>query len=113
MSDILVIGAGASGLIAALTAARRGRAVLVLEKMHRPALKLGITGKGRCNLTNLCEVDEFIANVPGNGRFLRPALYAFTPQDAVECFAAFGVETKVERGRRVFRTNNALVTAHD
>jgi hypothetical protein len=102
MDRIVVIGAGAAGLFAALTAARRGRAVLALEKMHRPALKLGITGKGRCNLTNLCTVDEFVAGVPGNGRFLRPALYAFTPQDAVESFAEIGVETKVERGRRVF-----------
>jgi len=102
MDGILVIGAGAAGLFAALTAARRGRAVLALEKMHRPALKLGITGKGRCNLTNLCDVDEFIANIPGNGRFLRPAVYAFTPRDAVESFAELGVETKVERGRRVF-----------
>lgn len=102
MDRILVIGAGAAGLYASLTAARRGRTVLALEKMHRPALKLGITGKGRCNLTNLCDVDEFIANVPGNGRFVRPAVYAFTPQDAVEAFAEIGVETKVERGRRVF-----------
>jgi predicted Rossmann fold flavoprotein len=102
MDRILVIGAGAAGLFAALTAARRGRTVVALEKMHHPALKLGLTGKGRCNLTNLCDVDEFIANVPGNGRFLRPAVYAFTPQDAVEFFGEIGVETKVERGRRVF-----------
>jgi len=102
MDRVLIIGAGAAGLFAALTAARRGRPVLALEKMPRPALKLGLTGKGRCNLTNLCEVDEFIAHVPGNGRFLRPALYAFTPQDAIGFFAEIGVQTKVERGHRVF-----------
>ncbi len=102
MDRVLIVGAGAAGLFAALTAARRGRDVLVLEKMPRAGLKLGITGKGRGNLTNLCEVDEFLANVPGNGRFLRPALYGFTPQQAVEAFAEVGVETKVERGKRVF-----------
>jgi hypothetical protein len=102
MDRVVIVGAGAAGLFAALTAARRGRPVLALEKMPRAALKLGLTGKGRCNLTNLCEVDEFIANVPGNGRFLRPALYAFTPQEAVEFFPEIGVETKVERGQRVF-----------
>ncbi len=99
---IAIIGGGAAGLFAALTAARAGGHVVVLEKMDRPALKLGITGKGRCNLTNLCEVDEFIRNVPGNGRFLRPALYAFPPAAAVEFFNGLGIETKVERGRRVF-----------
>jgi predicted Rossmann fold flavoprotein len=102
MERIIVIGGGAAGLVAALTAARRGRDVVVVEKMDRAALKLGITGKGRCNLTNLCEVDEFIANVPGNGRFLRPALYGFPPEEAIRFFAELGIETKVERGRRVF-----------
>ncbi len=102
MERIIVIGAGAAGLFAALTAARRGRNVLVLEKMPRAALKLGLTGKGRCNLTNLCEVPEFINNTPGNGKFLRPALYNFPPKAAVAFFNALGVETKVERGNRVF-----------
>lgn len=102
MDRVIIIGAGPAGLTAALAAAERGRRVLIIEKMHRPALKLGITGKGRCNITNLCDVDEFIASVPGNGRFLRPALYAYTPQDAVEHFARLGIETKIERGRRVF-----------
>jgi predicted Rossmann fold flavoprotein len=102
MKRVVIIGAGAAGLIAALTAAKRGCEVVALEKKHKPALKLGITGKGRGNLTNLCEVDTFIANVPSNGRFLRPALYAFPPQEAINFFAELGIETKVERGQRVF-----------
>jgi len=109
---LLIIGGGAAGLSAAIVAAGAGRQVLVLERMPRPALKVGITGKGRCNLTNLCEVEEFIANVPGNGRFLRPALYAFTPQDAIEFFRGLGVETVVERGQRVFPlSQDALLVA--
>ena len=112
MEPLVIIGAGASGLLAALTAAGRGRPTLVLEKMGKPALKLGITGKGRCNLTNLCPVDEFIAQVPGNGRFLRPALWAFPPAQAVELFASLGIATKVERGQRVFPVaEDALLVA--
>ena len=77
--NVLIVGGGAAGLIAAGTAGRQGHTVTVVERNPRPARKVMITGKGRCNLTNNCPVDAFIQNVPGNGRFLYSALSAFTP----------------------------------
>lgn len=100
--DVIVIGGGAAGLICAGVAASRGRRVILLERMHRPALKLGITGKGRCNLTNNCTRDEFLAGVRTNPRFIYSALSAFSPQDAMEFFESRGLPLKTERGGRVF-----------
>lgn len=101
-SDVIVVGAGAAGLMAAGTAAGRGLSVTVIEKTDHTARKLGITGKGRCNLTNLCSVREAVENIPGNGRFLYSALNDFPPQKVMELFESLGVPLKVERGNRVF-----------
>ena len=102
MGKIAVIGAGASGMIAAGFAARRGYQVTVIERNARPGRKLMITGKGRCNLTNDCDADEFIANVPSGSRFLYSAVSAFGPRDTMAFFEGLGVKLKVERGKRVF-----------
>jgi len=102
MSEIIVIGGGAAGMMAAITAARRGAGVTLLEPNERLGKKLNITGKGRCNVTNDCDQETLMANIPGNGRFLYSALTRFTPQDAMAFFEALGVPLKVERGNRVF-----------
>ena len=102
MIEIVVIGGGAAGMMAAITAARRGAGVTLLEPNERLGKKLNITGKGRCNVTNDCDQETLMANIPGNGRFLYSALTRFTPQDAMAFFEALGVPLKVERGNRVF-----------
>ena len=89
-------------MMAAITAARRGAGVTLLEPNERLGKKLNITGKGRCNVTNDCDQETLMANIPGNGRFLYSALTRFTPQDAMAFFEALGVPLKVERGDRVF-----------
>lgn len=89
-------------MMAAITAARRGAGVTLLEPNERLGKKLNITGKGRCNVTNNCDQETLMANIPGNGRFLYSALTRFTPQDAMAFFEALGVPLKVERGNRVF-----------
>ncbi|MER2150103.1 MAG: FAD-dependent oxidoreductase, partial [Candidatus Limivicinus sp.] len=101
-ADVVVIGAGASGLMAALTAAEQGASVLLVEKNRKAGRKLRITGKGRCNLTNDCEVREVLAQIPGDGRFLYSSLTAFPPQAVMRFFRENGLELKTERGRRVF-----------
>ncbi|MGI6037965.1 MAG: NAD(P)/FAD-dependent oxidoreductase [Limnochordia bacterium] len=102
MGKVVVVGAGAAGLMAAGSAAEMGSQVLLLEKMGEPGRKLQIAGKGRCNLTNAGELEELIAGYPGNGSFLYSALARFNNHDLIEFFHALGVPTKVERGRRVF-----------
>ena len=102
MIEIVVIGGGAAGMMAAITAARQGAGVTLLEPNERLGKKLNITGKGRCNVTNDCDQETLMANIPGNGRFLYSALTRFTPQDAMAFFEALGVPLKVERGNRVF-----------
>lgn len=102
MSKVLVIGGGASGMIAAGTAAKNGHEVHLFEKNSMLGKKLYITGKGRCNLTNCGEIQDFIDNTPGNPFFLYSALYNFSNLDVIEFFKRLGVETKVERGGRVF-----------
>lgn len=89
-------------MMAAITAARWGAGVTLLEPNERLGKKLNITGKGRCNVTNDCDQETLMANIPGNGRFLYSALTRFTPQDAMAFFEALGVPLKVERGNRVF-----------
>lgn len=107
--DIIVIGAGASGMLAAGRAAELGARVLLLEKMPRLGLKLGITGKGRCNLTNLGDIQAFMDNYSPDGRFLRNCFARFFNQDLIHFFENRGVSLVVERGQRVFpKSNQAL-----
>lgn len=102
MKKVLVIGGGAAGLLAGIAAAEQGAQVTVFEKMRAPGRKMLVTGKGRCNITNVCPIAEFIKNIPGNGRFLNSALFRFTNVDMVELLEANGLATKVERGGRIF-----------
>ena len=102
MSNIIIIGAGAAGLMAAGAAARLGHTVTVLEHTDRPAQKILVTGKGRCNLTNECTEEEFLRHVRTNDRFLYSSLSAFPPAKAMQLFQSLGVALKTERGRRVF-----------
>ena len=99
---VLVVGGGAAGLMAAGAALRQGHEVTVLEHMEKPAQKILVTGKGRCNVTNDCTAEEFLHHVRTNPRFLFSSLGAFPPARTMELFEALGVELKVERGRRVF-----------
>lgn len=112
-TDAVIVGAGASGLVCAGFAANRGRRVVLLEKMERPARKLMITGKGRCNLTNNCTRDELIAAVKTNGRFLYGAFSAFSPVDIMELTESLGVKLKTERGNRVFPVSDKAVDVVD
>lgn len=100
--DVIVVGAGASGLIAAGRAAELGGTVLLLEKMERAGRKLLITGKGRCNITNDAPISEFIRHIYPNGRFLKHAFSTFFSHDIIRLLAGHGLETIVERGGRVF-----------
>jgi predicted Rossmann fold flavoprotein len=100
------VGGGAAGLMAAGQAAETGAAVLLLEKMPRLGLKLRITGKGRCNLTNVAPMDQFIAHFNPAGQFLRQAFYRFFTDDLVAFFERLGVSTSIERGGRIFPTSN-------
>ena len=99
---VAVIGGGAAGMMAAISAARAGADVTLYEKNDRLGKKLRITGKGRCNVTNDCSVEEFLSNVPTNPRFLYTALSRFSIGDTKEFFEDAGVPLKVERGNRVF-----------
>ena len=100
--DILVIGGGPAGMFAAITAARQGKRVLLLERNDRMGKKLLITGKGRCNVTNNCTDQEVLQNVPRNGRFLYSAMTAFPPRKIMTFFEESGCALKTERGNRVF-----------
>lgn len=100
--DVLVIGAGAAGMMAAGTAARRGLSVCVIEKNGLPGKKVRITGKGRCNVTNNCDVKTLVASIPTNGRFLYGAASRFSPGDTMDFFEGLGIPLKTERGNRVF-----------
>ncbi|NLG87758.1 MAG: NAD(P)/FAD-dependent oxidoreductase [Clostridiaceae bacterium] len=102
MKRVAVIGAGAAGLMAAGRAAERGHRVFVFEKNNCAGKKLRITGKGRCNITNACDIDTFISNVPGNGKFMHSAIRTFSNTDVMDFFENMGVKLKVERGGRVF-----------
>ncbi len=99
---IIVAGAGPAGMMAAIKAAENGAQVVLLEKMSRPGKKMLITGKGRCNITNVAEKQELIRNIPGNGKFLYSCLKAYDNEDVQLFFQTLGVPTKVERGGRVF-----------
>lgn len=101
-ADVIVIGAGPAGMMAAYAAAGQGADVLLLEKNEKTGKKLRITGKGRCNLTNNSDVREVMANIPGESRFLYSALTAFPPERVMRFFEDHGLPLKTERGKRVF-----------
>ena len=100
--DVIVIGGGPAGMFAAITAAARGKSVLLLERNDHLGKKLLITGKGRCNVTNDCTEQEILQNIPRNGRFLYSAMTAFPPKSIMEFFENAGCPLKTERGNRVF-----------
>jgi hypothetical protein len=100
--DAVVIGGGAAGMMAAGTAAQRGLKVCLVERNSVLGKKIRITGKGRCNLTNSCDVRTFLDSVPTNGRFLYGALSDFSPDDTMDLFEKIGLPLKTERGNRVF-----------
>ncbi|MCF0137834.1 MAG: NAD(P)/FAD-dependent oxidoreductase [Oscillospiraceae bacterium] len=101
-ADAVVIGGGASGMMCSAVAAARGLNVVLLEPNRVMGRKLRITGKGRCNITNNCEIKDVMANIPGDGRFLYSALNRFPPRDVMAFFESIGVPLKTERGNRVF-----------
>lgn len=104
MSDfeVVIIGAGAAGMMAAAAAGSQGAKVCILEKNEKPGKKIYITGKGRCNITNACETEELFRSVVTNPKFLYSSFYTFTNFDVIDFFEKAGVKTKVERGNRVF-----------
>ena len=111
---VIVVGAGAAGLMAAGTAGERGFDVLLIERNDKVARKVMITGKGRCNVTNNCNlINDLIANVPTNGRFLYGAFSKFMPSDTIDFFEDMGVPLKVERGDRVFPVSDKAVDIVD
>lgn len=114
MRKIIIIGGGAAGLIASATAAGRGEDVTVIEKNSRPARKVMITGKGRCNVTNACfDLDDLINSVVTNKRFMYSAFSSFMPYDTIALIEEMGVSTKIERGNRVFPESDKAVDIVD
>lgn len=113
MKQIIVIGGGAAGLMAAVIAGREGARVILLEKMNMVGKKMGITGKGRCNITNNADMVEFIKNTPGNGKFLYSAYERFSNEDLLELLHSWGLKTKVERGGRVFPESDSALDVRD
>lgn len=113
MYDGVVIGGGPAGMFAAITAAKQGSKVLLLEKNDRLGKKLLITGKGRCNVTNDCTSREVLESVPRNGRFLFSAMDAFPPESVKSFFEAEGCALKTERGNRVFPVSDRSVSVLD
>lgn len=99
---VVIVGGGAAGMACAYFSALNGYDVVLVEKNEKLGKKVYITGKGRCNVTNDCEVDEFLANVVTNSRFMIGALRAFSPADTMNLLETFGLRLKVERGNRVF-----------
>ncbi len=115
MKKVVIIGGGAAGLMAAISAAKADRDsyLTIIEKNSRPARKIMITGKGRCNVTNNCDIDTLISNVSRNGKFLYSAFNAFSAKDTYEQFENWGVPLKTERGNRVFPVSDKAVDIVD
>lgn len=112
-TKVLVIGAGPAGMMAAGAAAENGADVIIVEKNQRVGRKLAITGKGRCNITNFCDNETFIAHVTANPRFLYSAINRFSCYDTVAFFEDRGLATKVERGNRVFPVSDKALDVVD
>ena len=112
-NSVFVVGGGAAGMMAAITAAENGAQVTLLERNDRLGKKLYITGKGRCNVTNDCAPEDFFPNVPRNPRFLYSAVYAFPPREVMAWFEAHGCALKTERGNRVFPQSDKSASVID
>lgn len=110
---VIVIGGGPAGMMAAIRAAENSAEVILFEKNNRLGKKLSITGKGRCNLTNIADVPEVVKNIPGNGKFLYSALKNFTTADTINFFESLGLKTKIERGGRVFPESDSAAEVID
>ena len=110
---VVVIGGGPAGMIAAITAAKQNDEVILLEKNKMLGKKLLITGKGRCNITSSLDMDEFIKNIPGNGRFLYSCFENYTNQDIIQMLKQNGVEVKEERGNRIFPVSDKSIDVRD
>ena len=106
MAELIIIGGGAAGMLAAAIAAREGIKVTLIEKNEKLGKKVYITGKGRCNMTNACDTSEFFQNIVTNSKFMFSSIYGFTPYDVIDYFNSIGLATKVERGNRVFPTSD-------
>lgn len=102
MSKVIIIGGGAAGMLAAIAAANNGKQVIVFEQNEKLGKKIFITGKGRCNLTNACDVETLFQNVVTNEKFMYSAFYGFDNQETIRFFESIGLRTKIERGDRVF-----------
>lgn len=100
--DIVIVGAGAAGMMAAITAGRLGAKVCIVEKNEKPGKKIYITGKGRCNITNACDTEQLFNSIVSNKKFMYSSFYAFTNYDVIDFFETAGLRTKTERGERVF-----------
>ncbi|MCW8838687.1 MAG: aminoacetone oxidase family FAD-binding enzyme, partial [Thiovulaceae bacterium] len=111
--DVIVIGAGAAGMIAAITAAKDGKKVLLLEKLPQIGAKLKATGGGRCNLSNTLSKDEFMSKFGRDGRFMQDALKAFSKDDMQDFFHSIGVETHAPDGFRIFPISHSSSTILD
>lgn len=115
--DIIVVGGGAAGMMAAVAAAECGHHVTLIEKNEKLGKKIYITGKGRCNFTNSCDINDFFNNVVTNPKFLYSSLYGFSNTDVMEFFEIHGMPYKVERGGRVFpvsdHSSDVIKTLHD
>lgn len=112
-TDVIVIGGGPAGMFAAITAARQGRKVLLMERNNRLGKKLLITGKGRCNVTNDCDAQEVLQNIPRNSRFLYSVMAAFPPKSTMDFFEKQGCALKTERGNRVFPVSDKAISVLD
>lgn len=110
---VIIIGAGPAGILAAISAAQYQNEVIILEKMEKTTKKLLITGKGRCNITSSLPIEDFIKNIPGNGMFLYSAFHHFDNQQILEILEQEGVETKIERGNRVFPVSDKSKDVQD
>ncbi len=101
-AKVIVVGGGPAGMMAAIIAARNNNEVILLEKNNKLGKKLYITGKGRCNITNACDIEDLFRNVVTNSKFLYGAFYTFSNYDLIQFFEELGLKTKIERGNRVF-----------
>ena len=107
--NVIIIGGGPAGILSAIKSAKEGNRVTIFEKNDKCGKKLLITGKGRCNITSSIEIEDFIKNIPGNGKFLYSAFQNFSNQDIIKMLENEGVKTKVERGNRVFPVSDKSI----